>query len=162
MYKRQVQELLAHGKNTVNLAKASTSKVRDQATVTSKLIKERVRRDKMDMLEKWHRAESSGTRNEQLEREQHQQELESDTDTAHSEVQISPSIAEPTIELTVNEQLEEIEGDDEMSESIITPSLPLLQDIVGGTNEKYPISADYIEQEEPMDCLLYTSPSPRD
>ena len=65
-----------HGKNAINLATATTSQVVAQATITSKLIRERYHRDNLDKMEELHRAESSGARDQQLEQEQNQQEQE--------------------------------------------------------------------------------------
>ena len=78
--------MIAHGKNSVNLSTASPTKVKNQASVTAKLIKERIRRDKMDELENLHRAECSGGRSERIEQEQNEQEqpAESDDDFLNS------------------------------------------------------------------------------
>ena len=101
------------------------------------------------MLEQWHREESSGARNEQLEQEQHQQEQ------TESEHEIPREIAEPSIELTIAEPLQEIEGDDEVSESVLPTSYAQLQELEG-TNDRYPISGEFGQQEatNPLDLLM--------
>ena len=149
MYKRQfiplcrTQEIIAHGKNAINLATATKGQVTEQATVTSRIIKERVRRDNLNVMEQLHRAESCGSRNEQLEREQNEQESESDRDPMEeledylaSSEDIPQSVIEPAIELTIDSVLEDIGGDDEVSLSLLEKS-PLFKDL-DGDNEAYP------------------------
>ena len=134
----------------MNLATASKAKVIEQGRITSNLIKERIRRDKMEVLEQWHREESSGSRKERIEQEQTEQEPissesepETDLDDFIGDSELPRNIIEPAIQLTV-EALNDIEGDPDQSPSIFDP----LQDL-DGNDDAYP-------------CLLYTSPSPRD
>ena len=142
----RAQELIAHGKNSVNLSTATTSRVKEQAIVTANLIKERVRRDKLDELEKLHQQESSGERNERIGQEHQQQEQEqtSDSDSDFLENSDLPrEIAEPSVEITETENLQEIPGENEPSLSL----LPLQE--LEGTAEVYPISAEFGPLTEP-------------
>ena len=144
----RAQELIGHGKNALNLATASVAKVKEQAVITAKLIMERLRRDKLDQLEEWHRAESSGARGQQIEQEQNQQEQDSD-DFFENSGGLLRHITEPSIELTVN-GLPDIEGDDEVSLSILTPTIQELSEIEG-MDESYP---QLENQDNPLDMFL--------
>ena len=87
----------------------------------------------MDQMEELHRAESSGAREEQIEQEQNQQEpaIGSDSDDFFENSDFLPNIMEPSIEL------QEIDGDDEISLSLLDPSIQELAEIQG-TDECYP------------------------
>ena len=147
----RAQELIAHGKNQLNLGNDPKSRVIDQAIITSNIIKERIRRNKMAEMERIHREESIGGRNEQIEQEQNQQEHDSSLsdDPDDPLLHLPQSVAEPAIELTVedvSETLRDIEGDDEISISILSNQL----DEIDGTNDQYPSDS---EQQEPHDSF---------
>ena len=122
----------------------------EQAIITSKLIKERIRRDKLQVLEEWHREESTGSREEQLEREQNQQEpsitdsdkdpIEELEDYLNSDPVLPRAITEPEIIINLDSEisqvLQDIDGEDEISLSILDNSVPF-QDLEGDT-EGYP------------------------
>ena len=123
----------------------------EQARITARLIKERIFRDKMAIMEEWHQEESSGAREELVEQEQIQQEHEttsnvSDNFFSNSDQDDVPrNIAEPSVEIT----LADIGGEDDLS-------LSLLIDI-DGTNESYPIDGVFPAQQletEQLDLLL--------
>ena len=133
------------------MATATTTKVKEQAIITANIVKERIRRDHLDLLEECYRAESSGGRNKQIGQEQNQQEHDSSLsdDPDDPLLHLPQSVAEPAIELTVedvSETLRDIEGDDEISISILSNQL----DEIDGTNDQYPSDS---EQQEPHDSF---------
>ena len=98
------------------------------------------------MLEAQHRAESAGARRKQIEQEQSQQEPQTDTETEtdsedfFENSDLPRDITEPAIEITENE-LQDLEGEDEISLSILNQTLNVLNDLEGN-DESYPILPD--------------------
>ena len=115
--------------------------MKEQAIITSRIIKERIRRDNMAAMEKLHQKESSGPREEQLEQEQIQQEYVSESDQedledylGSSEPDLLPqSVVEPAIELTIDAEISQALKDiqEPQSMSLLFPELE-------GENEAYP------------------------
>ena len=95
-------------------------------------------------MEKLHHLESSGDRNERIGQEHRQQEQTSDSDSDFLENSDLPrEIAEPSIEITETENLQESPGENESSLSLLH-----LQELEG-TAEVYPISAEFGPLTEP-------------
>ena len=123
------------------MSTASTGQVKEQAIITSRIIKERIRRDNLAAMEKLHQKESSGPREEQLEQEQIQQEYVSESDQedledylGSSEPDLLPqSVVEPAIELTIDAEISQALKDiqEPQSMSLLFPELE-------GENEAYP------------------------
>ena len=119
------------------------------------MITERIRRDKLDHLEQWHRAESSGARKEQLEQEQNEQEQETDTassDDFFDDSDIPNEVREPAIEISTDFQ--DIEGSDEVSLSIMNPTFGALNEIQGN-DESFPVSGEFLNDTSAIDFLNF-------
>ena len=111
----------------------------------------------MDQLEEWHRAESSGDRNQQLEQEQDEQEQDTDNDNDKDSSDdffdnsdLPKNVTEPAIEITTDFQ--EIEGNDEISLSLLNPTFSALNEIAGN-DESFPVSAEYADFADPLDLI---------